>query len=678
MSQSYWDPANLLQVTFNQDDSYGEIQCVGLARSQRNNRCRWTIEDPDRAKIRPLLIQMSKMKPSIITRETLRRLAVLCLCPDYHARQVDEVVTRWAGVVDRAAEHHKNVIGNTPVPAANDHLNLKESLEDARVNLALARADLELQKASAAQFAARTMESTNRLRSEATSWKEQCEKIEGEKAVQARTIVQLQRSLRELEQGLNEARSAATGNADQVQVPGTSWEEKYNKSEAERAEIAAAIASVEEQIKSLEESLQDEKAAAARLAKTHEELQMEANTLAYDFEKSEEERDVLKMLLEDSKEELGAQLGALQIELDETTVQLSASQSETAVAEKRVHELEKSLEANLEKAQFLRGELDEAASRLSTYQEEREQQEAVIAELRESTQAAHREEIESLQMRLDEAYAEQEHHQNTILELEEMSRYLRESNEKSVSEGNNHKEELEVLHKTERELNAALLALQSQRDEVRKHLEDARFDGEELDALRKKEAEADTVRLALQTERDEARKESRELRAKVEHSDKNMVAADEALGKLKLEFAKSEKTAATLTAEVDSRDRALGEAQTELQRERVRVEQLEASVSELKGRRSSASESRTTSSESKAELEVKDRALRQHQSDLENQQLRVAELEKQVADLKASEASLRGSIAGCFLHGVGTAFSRRGKRAREKKAEGIAVSLAAA
>ncbi|KAF7556002.1 hypothetical protein G7Z17_g1736 [Cylindrodendrum hubeiense] len=208
MSPAYWDPANLLQIAFNVDDAFGEIQCVGLT-SRHNNRCRWTIEEPNQSEIRSLLAQMSKTKPGLIKTDTLHQLAGLCLCPSFHAAQVYDVTTRWNTIVKAAAQHHKNLaesLGSAP-PGV-----------DPRLQLALERANLELGKSqdlvgvlqrrldeensAAAQFAARTHGSINELRLEVSSWKDRAQQSEADKKSQELTTANLQKSIQALDKDL--------------------------------------------------------------------------------------------------------------------------------------------------------------------------------------------------------------------------------------------------------------------------------------------------------------------------------------------------------------------------------------------------------------------------------------------------------------------------------------------
>lgn len=108
MTSSLWDPEHLLQITHGIRDRCGKVNCFGNAKY--NVRCRWDIEEPNRSKIRPLLDQMSQTLPEFITTDTLRRLARLCLCSNYHSHQVEIFVSDWQTVINAAVQCNKRMI----------------------------------------------------------------------------------------------------------------------------------------------------------------------------------------------------------------------------------------------------------------------------------------------------------------------------------------------------------------------------------------------------------------------------------------------------------------------------------------------------------------------------------------------------------------------------------------
>ncbi|KIL87032.1 hypothetical protein FAVG1_09586 [Fusarium avenaceum] len=132
MTSALWDPEHLLQITH------------GI-------RDRWDIEEPNRSKIRPLLDQMSKTLPESITTETLRHLARLCLCSNYHSHQVEIFVSDWQTVINAAVQRNKRmiqaqateVVPQIPVRTA-EVVQLEESLATLRVSYAELQNQLDL------------------------------------------------------------------------------------------------------------------------------------------------------------------------------------------------------------------------------------------------------------------------------------------------------------------------------------------------------------------------------------------------------------------------------------------------------------------------------------------------------------------------------------------------------
>lgn len=270
MSLSYWDPANLLQIAFDVDDTFGEIQCVGLARSRNNNRCRWTIEEPDRSKIRPLLTQMSKTQPGLITTATLRQLAGLCLCPSYHSHQIGEVAARWNSVVKAAAQHHKNLAESLESAPSADNSHLQFALGQAHVQLGKSQAlvavlqkSLDEKDSMAAQFATRTAGSINELRLEVSSWKDRAQQSEVDKKAQELIALNLQKSI----QALDESQK----------------EESADLDEAEKE-----ISLLRERFQEVNDQLQTCQTERARTDKENQSLQSEINQARKDQAKQSE------------------------------------------------------------------------------------------------------------------------------------------------------------------------------------------------------------------------------------------------------------------------------------------------------------------------------------------------------------------------------------------------------
>ncbi|RSL76294.1 hypothetical protein CEP51_010094 [Fusarium floridanum] len=122
---SFWDPGNLLQVTDDLRSRAGEIKCLG--KNRHNARCGWDVPQPSHSEVGPLLRAMSQVKPEAITTETLRRLATLCLCVDFHSHQVDQVVRHWRRVLDTATQHHQRLL-SMEIPESDEVQTLQADL----------------------------------------------------------------------------------------------------------------------------------------------------------------------------------------------------------------------------------------------------------------------------------------------------------------------------------------------------------------------------------------------------------------------------------------------------------------------------------------------------------------------------------------------------------------------
>lgn len=126
MTSSFWDPENLLQITDDLRSRSGEISCLGI--TKHGARCRWDVLEPNLSEVRPLLRDMSKVKPESITIETLRRLARLCLCPKFHSHQAEQVVRHWRTVLETATLHHKTLLENNNSPSSDTAQTIESRL----------------------------------------------------------------------------------------------------------------------------------------------------------------------------------------------------------------------------------------------------------------------------------------------------------------------------------------------------------------------------------------------------------------------------------------------------------------------------------------------------------------------------------------------------------------------
>ncbi|CAH0056386.1 unnamed protein product [Clonostachys solani] len=104
MSTAIWDPANLLQISYETHLPNAPIFCVGESKSKLDKpRCRYTIPEPDYSRIRTTLLHLASKDPGDVEREALHTLAFLCLCDGYHKPQAKDVTDRWVSIVGRAA-----------------------------------------------------------------------------------------------------------------------------------------------------------------------------------------------------------------------------------------------------------------------------------------------------------------------------------------------------------------------------------------------------------------------------------------------------------------------------------------------------------------------------------------------------------------------------------------------
>lgn len=222
MNRPLWDPSNLLQITSDADGYHGEIQCVGETR-MRSSRCRWTIADPALSLIRPLLLDMSCKKPGLVTKVTLRRLAALCLCPSYHSHQVESTVERWTRVVEKASQHHKNLLASarmsetTEGPLNSTPMDLKQiELKKSEAACAQYKSALATEQKKMKQESALLRAQIDGLRNQVLQLEEQNDKSRQEIRTSESTISQLQKLNRDLME--KQSRDAATGERTQKEI----------------------------------------------------------------------------------------------------------------------------------------------------------------------------------------------------------------------------------------------------------------------------------------------------------------------------------------------------------------------------------------------------------------------------------------------------------------------------
>jgi chromosome segregation ATPase len=86
-------------------DSDG-MTCVGM--NKYGKRCRWDISGTSYDRIRALLDAMERRPPNESI-QSLRELAGLSLCQDYHQDQASKMVSQWRTAIIEAAVEYENV-----------------------------------------------------------------------------------------------------------------------------------------------------------------------------------------------------------------------------------------------------------------------------------------------------------------------------------------------------------------------------------------------------------------------------------------------------------------------------------------------------------------------------------------------------------------------------------------
>ncbi|KAM5341865.1 hypothetical protein ACJ41O_014896 [Fusarium nematophilum] len=292
---SFWDPANLLQITDGIRDRDGKISCIGITR--KDARCRLTVLEPDLSEIRPLLRSMSAVKPELVTTDTLRRLARLCLCPEYHYHQAEEFVRHWSSVIKSATKNYENLLGSvedTIVILTTELDSVRTELES-RQTVQPSSTDLEKQLVEEKESAARWKRDSEQLRAEIESLKD--------------LLQERDQRLETTKAALSEQRQANEALAEKIQKQST---ENDNVQE-ENATLRAKLKSTEEQ------------QAKFRMAQTeNERLSREISNLKQDQEKSlnqvriaSEEARSLEQQLATERETRDAMAQQHQTQLDE-------------------------------------------------------------------------------------------------------------------------------------------------------------------------------------------------------------------------------------------------------------------------------------------------------------------------------------------------------------------------
>lgn len=130
MSPRIWDPYSVLNII---DRNNNTATCVG--KTKFNKRCRWDISDVNVREIRMILDEREKKRPKY-AKKSLKILAELSLCNDYHQGQASQVMEAWKAAIDDAEANLA-----TDSQTIND---LKLKLQERKNKIALQSKSLQL------------------------------------------------------------------------------------------------------------------------------------------------------------------------------------------------------------------------------------------------------------------------------------------------------------------------------------------------------------------------------------------------------------------------------------------------------------------------------------------------------------------------------------------------------
>lgn len=311
---SIWDPENLLQVTDDLRSKAGEIKCLGKMRF--DCRCRIDVPESNLSEVRSLLRAMSQVKPESITNETLRRLASLCLCVQYHSHHEGQVVRHWTSVLKTATQHHQTL------------LDMKNSSSDEvqtlQRDIALKQDECEdLRRKLDREIASNTRSSNG--------WKDKSSEL-------TTRITRLEQKLSDSERRLKIAESAMSDQEQAAQALSEQHKEELTartKAEEEKTTLQSKLKVNEDKLKSVRE---ENKSLVQELATVREsnEAKMQAcqdeiKRLKATKQGLTEERDDRDAKLQQYRAQLGKQLAQNTVldnriaSLEETRAQLEAS-----------------------------------------------------------------------------------------------------------------------------------------------------------------------------------------------------------------------------------------------------------------------------------------------------------------------------------------------------------------
>ncbi|KAI1733432.1 hypothetical protein F4680DRAFT_463835 [Xylaria scruposa] len=249
MDNLYWDPDNILQIIFDEEEN-AEFQCVGKTQHD-GSRCRRTVPHFEQETAYELLFDLASTMPGKVLEIQLDTLAAICLC-QHHSHQRQETVERWVGVVNRAAkqyeylqrsaveEHDKKLIADLSVLIAGEKSTSEESSQVIQM-MKDTMSDLEGKKASLQEQLQNSRNVVNALNSMCDFWESMVGSLRGDIKWYTETIKTLVRQGEEFNNSIaHRLRSAGmeiNGLDDKVQRLGTEIELRDQSLQQSRIEL---------------------------------------------------------------------------------------------------------------------------------------------------------------------------------------------------------------------------------------------------------------------------------------------------------------------------------------------------------------------------------------------------------------------------------------------------------
>ncbi|KAJ4317652.1 hypothetical protein N0V84_007251 [Fusarium piperis] len=272
MTSSSWDPANLLQITDDLRSRSGEISCLGI--TKHGARCRWDVLEPNLSEVRPLLRDMSQVKPESITAETLRKLARLCLCPKFHSHQAEQFVYHWTAVLKTATQHHKKLLEDNNSPSSDTVQTLEHRLAFKQRECEDLEKKLDREIVSNTRLSDEWREKSSEMTTEITHLKHQIDEHEHH----ILTAVQAMLDQKKAAQTLIEQRKEESANRDKAERENTILQSKLKASQDKLKrvreenenlieELATVVESNDVEMKSCQDEIDQLKATERDLTK---------------------------------------------------------------------------------------------------------------------------------------------------------------------------------------------------------------------------------------------------------------------------------------------------------------------------------------------------------------------------------------------------------------------------